>query len=196
MRTFLIAVILTLNSAWALTTGEKIPASELKTAMKNVDGKTVTLEQISKGKKATLVVFTCNACPFAKAWWSRMEKIGNDYMAKGIGVVAINSNDASANDEEDFAHMVKQAKGLKFPYVVDATSQVAKSFGASKTPEVYLFNSKGELAYQGAIDSDAHNEKNAKAWLKQSLNDVLAGKKVAEAEHKALGCGIKFHSVN
>lgn len=194
MKMFLFALSLSLSSAFALTTNEKMP--ELGTKLKNIDNKMVTLGEIAKGKKGVLVVFTCNACPFAKAWWGRMEKIGNEYAKKGIAVVAINSNDPKVSPEDDFPQMKEKAKGLEYPYVMDETSKVAKAFGASKTPEVYLFNSKLQLVYQGAIDSDSHDETKAEPYLKKTLDTLLAGKPIAVAENKALGCGIKFRSSN
>src|SRR6266508_2568134 len=136
----LAALTLTLSALPAradVAIGDAAPLADVK--MQNVDGKEVTLGGLA-GKKGTLVVFTCNHCPWAKMWQSRVAEIGNAALAAGFGVVAINSNDPAAYAEDTFPEMKKRAKQLKlkFPYVVDATSDVARAFGATRTPEAYL----------------------------------------------------------
>ena len=131
----------------ALPIGAMIPMADV--AMKNVDGKEINLKSIVQ-PAGTLVVFTCNQCPLAKMWESRIIEIGNAYAAKGIGVVAINANDPKAYPEDAFDAMQVRAKekGMEFPYVVDATSNVARAFGATKTPEAFLFDKNGKLVYR------------------------------------------------
>jgi peroxiredoxin len=163
-------------------------------AMKNVDGKDVTIAGL-KGTKGTLVVFTCNHCPWAKAWETRIVELGNTYRKKGIGVIAINSNDPDAYPEDSFAEMQTRAKQRKiaYPYVVDASSNVARAFGASHTPEAFVFDASGKLVYHGGIDDNAKEpNKVTQRWLRDALSAVSAGKPVAMAETKAFGCGIKF----
>ena len=175
-----------------LAMGGKPPAADMK--MKNVDGKELTLQEVM-GPKGTLVVFTCNACPFAKAWESRIVELGNAYRAKGVGVVAINSNDPNKVAEDGFEVMQTRAKerGMTFPYVFDATSNVARAFGASRTPEVFLFDAKGALVYHGAVDDNSGEpDKVKEKWLQAALDAVVEGKEVAVKETKAIGCSIKF----
>ncbi len=177
-----------------LALGSKAPKANV--AMKNVDGTTITLAKAA-GKKGTLVVFTCNHCPFAKAWEERITEIGNAATTAGVGVVAINSNDPAAYPDDDYPSMQERAKklGLEFPYVVDATSEIAKAFGASKTPEAFLFDAKGKLVYHGTIDDNSRDASAVKQpWLRQAVDAVAAGQRVATAETKALGCGIKFRT--
>ncbi len=172
------------------------PAPSRETVMKGVDGKERSIESVA-GTKGTLVVFTCNACPWAKLWQERVAAIGKDAAKRGLGVIAINSNDPTVNSEDGFAEMVKRSKqlGLKFPYVVDATSEVARAFGATRTPEAFLFDAKGTLVYHGAIDDNAKEPKSVKEpWLRQAVVAVAAGSAVATAETKALGCTIKFRT--
>lgn len=172
------------------------PAPLRETVMKGVDGKDRSIASVA-GAKGTLVVFTCNACPWAKLWQERIAAIGNDAAKSGLGVIAINSNDPSVNSEDGFAEMVQRSKklGLKFPYVVDATSDVARAFGATRTPEAFLFDAKGTLVYHGAIDDNAKQPKSVKEpWLRQAVVAVAAGSTVATAETKALGCTIKFRT--
>jgi AhpC/TSA family len=128
-------------------------------------------------------------------WQSRIAEAGNAALAKGVGVVAVNGNDPEAYPEDAFDVMVKRAKevGYKFPYVVDATSDVARAFGASHTPEAFLFDASGKLVYHGAIDDNARDAKAVKArWLADAVAAVATGKPVAMAETKALGCSIKL----
>ena len=114
-----------------LAIGATMPSADVK--MKNVDGKEMTLAEIEK-PAGTLVVFTCNHCPYAKAWETRIVELGNTYAAKGIGVVAVNANDPKVAAGDSFDGMQTRAKerGMQFPYVVDATSNVARAFGATQ----------------------------------------------------------------
>lgn len=164
------------------------------TQMKSVDGSMVSIQSASKDK-GTLVIFSCNHCPYVKAWEDRLVAIGNEAMEKGIGTIVINSNDPSRNAEDGFEAMQTRAKekGMKFPYVVDATSELARAYGASKTPEVFLFDASKKLVYHGAIDDNSESAEAVKTpYLRQAIDAMLAGQPVPMAETKALGCGIKF----
>jgi thiol-disulfide isomerase/thioredoxin len=189
-------------AAWAgestggLALGSKVPAAVAKTKMKNVDGKTLSIADVT-GKSGTLVVFTCNHCPFAKAWEERIVELGNTYAGKGIGVVLVNANDPTMHAEDGIEGMQERAKarGMKFPYVVDGTSAVARAFGASVTPEAFLFDKAGKLAYHGTIDDNRQDPGKVSArYLKDALDAVVAGKVPAVPETKGLGCSIKFRS--
>ena len=180
--------------AGPLAIGSAIPSADVK--MKNVDGKELSLSDV-KGASGTLVVFTCNHCPFAKGWESRIVDLGNTYQAKGIGVVAVNANDPSVAAEDGYDGMVARAKekGFAFPYVVDASSGVAKAFGATRTPEAFLFDKAGKLVYHGAVDDNMQDPaKVESAYLKDALEAVAGGKAVPVAETKSIGCSIKFRS--
>lgn len=176
----------------SLGLGEKSPHATTK--MKNVDGKETSIAEVA-GAKGTLVVFTCNHCPYAKAWEDRIVELGNTYSKQGIGVIAVNPNDPGVKPDDGFEAMQTRAKekGFAFPYVVDATSDVAKAYGATKTPEVFLFGADGKLVYKGAVDDNSEDAKAVKVrYLKDALDAVAGGKKPAMAESKALGCSIKF----
>lgn len=182
------------ESPKVLAIGSKAPKANIQ--MKSVDGRTLTIASAA-GRKGTLVVFTCNHCPFAKQWESRIAEIGNAAAAAGVGAIAINSNDPAAYPEDGFEEMQARAKqlGLAFPYVVDATSEVAVAFGATRTPEAFLFDAKGKLVYHGTIDDNGRDASAVKQpWLRQAVQAVAAGQRVATAETKALGCSIKFRS--
>jgi peroxiredoxin len=168
-----------------------IPASAVK--MKSVDGSMVSINDL-KGEKGTLVIFTCNHCPFVIAWQDTMVELGNTYRQKGFGVLFINSNDPGVKGDT-FEGMQELAgkEGYQFPYVVDATSDVAREFGAKKTPDVFLFDAEGRLAYHGAVGEGGRKPNaNGEAYLKNALDAVLAGKPAATPETKAVGCSIKF----
>lgn len=167
-----------------------IPAKDVK--MKNVDGKEITIAEVA-GKNGTLVIFSCNHCPFVKAWEKRIAEIGNTYREKGVGVIQINSNDPAVAGDT-FESMQERAKerGFQFPYVVDASSDVARAFGATRTPEFFLYDKDGKLVYHGALDDNKDASKASQSYLKDALDAMLAGKPIQTAETKAVGCTIKF----
>jgi peroxiredoxin len=181
--------------------GEKAPALALGAAMpsadvpmKNVDGRTLTLGELV-GKSGTLVVFTCNHCPFAQAWEKRIAELGNTSLSRGVGVVAINSNDPVRVPDDGYEQMQKRAKALSlsFPYVVDDTQNVARAFGATRTPEAFLFDGGGKLVYHGTIDDNyEHPSEVHEHYLRDALDQLLAGEAIATSETKAVGCSIKF----
>lgn len=180
----------------ALGIGDGILMTDV--AMENVDGKEISIADV-KGKNGTLVMFTCNACPWVKAWQERMVALGNAAGEKEIGVIFINSNDPKKNSEDSFEEMKHRAKklGMKFPYVVDATSDLAVAYGATRTPEAFLFDAEGKLVYHGTIDDNAKKPDEVKAtYLGDALNAVAAGEGVEMAETKALGCTIKFRGAS
>ena len=188
----LVASLAVAGSAFGLNIGDKAPSTGVK--MKNVDGSEVSIADVV-GKQGTLVVFSCNHCPFVKAWQDRIASVGNAAKTKGIGVIIINPNDPTDYPEDSYAEMQKRSKdlGFTFPYVVDATSDVARAFGATRTPEAFLFDKDGKLVYHGAIDDSKEADQVTKHFLQDAIDAALAGKAVPVAETKFVGCSIKFH---
>jgi len=184
-----------LGACLALGIGDPIPAADL--AMKNVNGREVAIKDVA-GPKGTLVIFSCNHCPYVKAWEARLVALGNDAVKRGVGVIAINSNDPSSFPEDGFEAMKEKAgaRGYAFPYVVDAgASRLARAFGASHTPEAFLFDAKGMLVYHGAIDDNVEDAaKVTRPYLHDAVDAVVSGARPAVAESKAIGCSIKFRS--
>lgn len=180
---------------FALTAGAPLPGPAAGIKMKNaVDGKSVSIADV-RGKAGTLIIFTCNHCPFARGWERRIADLGASYSKKGIGVILVNANDPAKYPGDDFAGMQARAKqlDLQVPYVMDETSGVARALGASVTPEAFLFDRNGKLAYHGAIDDNHRDASAVKAhYLKDALDAVLEGRPAPEAETKGIGCGIKF----
>lgn len=169
--------------------GDPIVDADIK--MKSTDGSMVSFNDV-KGEKGTLIIFTCNKCPFVEAWHATMVDLGNSCITNGIGVIFVNSNDPSVKGDT-FENMQAKAKkeGYQFPYVVDATSGIAKNFGAKKTPDVFLFDAAGNLAYQGAV-GDGGRQPNGTIWLKEALDALVEGETVDKSQTKAVGCSIKF----
>ena len=169
--------------------GAKAPGFSLVNA---VDGKTYSFTPGS-GKPA-VVFFTCNQCPWAKAFEPRLIAIAKQYQAKGVTFYAIDSNDESRYEEETVANMKDraEAKGYPYPYLKDGNSAVARSFGARVTPHVFVIDGKGAVRYRGYVDDAAKPEERRTTGLTDALDAVLAGREVANATTRAFGCSIKF----
>ncbi len=189
MMSALFGLLFSVTAQAGLNIGGPLPMGDVK--MKSTEGKSVSIDELSKDKKGTLVIFSCNTCPYAKAWKDRIAEIGKDALKRGLAVAVINANDSKTNKQEDLAAMQMQL--FPFPYVVDETSDVARAFGADKTPDVFLFNKDKKLVYKGAVDDNAEDAKAVKSpYLKTALNQLLAGEPVKPDVTKSVGCGIKF----
>jgi thioredoxin-related protein len=155
--------------------------------------KDATLKQVST-KKGLLVVFTCNTCPFVIRNIDRTKEILDFAKEKGLGVMMVNSNEAQRNDVDAVEKMIEFGKKQGYPnYYVDKNSKLANIFGASHTPEVFLFDGKTEtMVYKGAMDDNPSDPKSAKVmYLKNAITNMLAGKTIDPAETKSVGCSIK-----
>lgn len=178
-----------ITSASALEIGDEIVDTHVK--MQSVDDATLTLSEL-KGQKGTLVIFTCSHCPFVLNWQKTMVEIGNTYSKKGIGVIFINSNDPDQKgDTFESMQTMAREEGYQFPYLVDSTSDIARNFGAKKTPDVFLFDADDKLVYKGAIGEGGYTV-GEKIWLKDALDALLNGEKIENPVTKAVGCSIKF----
>ena len=175
-----------------LKIGDKAPNQNLE--LKNIDGNNVTLEKL-KGEKGLLVIYSCNTCPWVVAWEDRYNEIYKQCANEGIGFVLVNSNEAKRKGADSMDEMKKHATEegyFNFAYVVDENHVLADAFGATKTPDVFLFNADLELVYKGAID-DNSKDKNAveEPYLMNAVKALSAGKEINPATTKALGCSIK-----
>jgi peroxiredoxin len=186
----LLAVVIV--SAQGYKVGDK--ATDFK--LKNVDGKMVSLKDFSDAK-GFVVVFTCNNCPYAKAYQDRLIELDKKYKTKGYPVVAINPNDVSLSPEDSYDKMVHRAKEKKysFPYLIDETQYVYRAYGAEKTPHTYLLQKNGKdlvVKYIGAIDDNYQDPSSvSEAYLTNAIDAVIAGNEPQPATTKAIGCGIK-----
>jgi peroxiredoxin len=165
--------------------------------LKNVDGKMVSLANY-KDAKGFIVVFTCNHCPVAKLYESRVQALDQQFAAKGYPVIAINPTDPAVYPDDTYEKMVSYAKArnYSFPYLDDASQKITREYGATNTPHVFVLNKQdGKLIvrYTGAIDDNADDATQAtKHYVADAVNALLAGQPVAVAKTKAIGCGIKM----
>ena len=175
-----------------LEIGSAMPLKDFQLA--DISGKNITLAN-AKGDAGTLVIFSCNTCPWVIRWEDRYVTLANTYAPKGIGMIAVNSNAARFGSEDSLEEMVEHAKnnGYNFPYAQDPGSKLATAFGATKTPHIYLFNADDKLVYFGAIDDNPKNAKKVEVpFLANAIDALLAGNPINPQTTKALGCSIKF----
>jgi peroxiredoxin len=142
---------------------------------------------------ATLVVFTCNHCPYALGWHDRIAAVARDY--DDVTVLAINANDAERYPRDSFDAMrerVARDGGWPMPYLRDETQEVARAYGAQTTPDCFVIDADGRVVYRGAPDADHEDPTQNAAWLREALDAVLAGSEPARRETKPVGCSIKW----
>ena len=159
-----------------------------------VDDKTHSLSDY-KDKEALAVIFSCNHCPYVKAWEDRMVQIQADYASQGVQLIAINANDVSKVPDDSFPNMKARAteKGFNFPYLFDESQAVARAYGAERTPEVFVFDKQGQLRYHGAIDDNYDNPGAVKDhYLRAALDAVLGAKPLSVSDTQPVGCTIKW----
>lgn len=163
-------------------------------SLPNVDHKKLSLVDFAD-KEAIAVIFSCNHCPYVRAWEGRMVQIQADYADKGVQLIAVNANDARAYPDDSFARMQERAqeKGFNFPYLYDATQETARAYGAERTPEVFLFDRDRTLRYHGAIDDNYEDPGAVKIhYLRDALEATLARQAVSTGETPPVGCTIKW----
>ncbi|MGI8998035.1 MAG: thioredoxin family protein [Pyrinomonadaceae bacterium] len=141
-----------------------------------------------KGSKGTVLIFVSTGCPVSNAYNERMEKLAQDFKARGIHVVGINSNVTESSDTIK-AHAVENK--LSFPILKDKGNKIADRLGAQRTPEVYFLDSANKLVYQGRIDNAQNAAMLQTSDLRNAIEEVLAGKPVSQTQAKAFGCTIK-----
>ena len=183
---------LTILSAKELDLGSILPLGDIK--MADISGKDISLND-AKGKNGLLVIFSCNTCPWVIAWEDRYVELADTYKDKGVGIVAINSNEKQFDTVDSMEEMQAHAKeqGYNFYYTMDNGSKLASEFGATRTPHIYLFDKKDKLVYRGAIDDNARKPDLVEnTYLADAIDNMLAGSAIDPATTKALGCAIKF----
>jgi peroxiredoxin len=142
-----------------------------------------------------VVVFSCNHCPYVQAYEDRIMAFQREYAAKGVQLVAINSNEEKNYPEDSYDEMVKRASARKFnfPYLRDADQSAANAFGATHTPQFFVFDTERKLRYSGKLDDNWKEPAAAKEhYLRDAVDALLAGKPVAVAETHSIGCTIKW----
>ena len=175
-----------------LKIGSSAPGFDLP----NIDGKRYSLNSFTD-KKALIVIFSCNHCPYVQAYEGRIKQIQDDYKDKGVTVVAINSNEDKNYPDDSFENMKKRAADQKFNflYLRDEDQSVARAYDATHTPEIFLFDKERELAFHGKIDDNWQEpNKVQNHYLKNALDELLAGKEISVPETFTIGCTIKWRN--
>jgi peroxiredoxin len=174
--------------------GASLPMSDVK--MKDVSGKEISLKEAST-KKGLLVMFSCNTCPYVIKNQERTKEVFEYARKNGLGVVIVNSNENLRDGDDSYEAMKAYAKeqGYEWNYVVDVDSKIANAFGATRTPENFLFDSDGKLVYHGAIDDNPSDAtKVTRNHLKEAINEMTAGKEITVKQSRSVGCSIKRKS--
>jgi peroxiredoxin len=168
-----------------LALGDPAPPFELPA----IDGKTHSLEDF-RGQPVA-VVFSCVHCPYVVAWEDRLNDVARDYAGRA-GLVAVNSNAGYLGDGVDDMKQRAEEKSFAFPFLYDETQEVASSYGAARTPEVFLFDGEHRLAYHGTPDSDHQDPDGADPYLRRALDAVLDDGEPDPADVPPVGCTIKW----
>jgi len=158
------------------------------------DGKRYALSDF-KNRKALVVIFSCNHCPYVQAYEDRINAIARDYAPRGVAVVAINANDVETHPDDSLDRMTERAreKQFSFAYVRDDSQSVAKAYGAECTPEVFIVDGAGAICYHGGIDDNYRDpDRVTSSYLRDALDDIVADRPIAKAETPGLGCSIKW----
>jgi len=163
-----------------------------------ISGRTVNSAEFAE--KPLLVMFICNHCPFVKHIAAQLAILGHEYQQRGVGIVAINSNDTEAypDDAPDLMKAEAEARGYTFPYLFDATQTVAQTYRAACTPDFFLFDVKGRLVYRGQLDDSRPKNDIAVTGrdLRAALEALLGGRPAANEQKPSIGCNIKWKPGN
>lgn len=177
-----------------LTIGSSLPDFKLK----GTDDKYYSPSTF-KDKRIPVIIFSCNHCPYVQAYEERIKDLQSEFEAKGVQIIAINSNEESGYPEDLFENMKKRAaaKNFNFPYLRDEEQNAAEKFDASHTPEIFVFDNERKLAYHGKIDDNwKESEKVKSKYLEDAITQLLEGKEISIPETFSIGCTIKWKKTN
>jgi peroxiredoxin len=172
-----------------LKLGSTVPQFQLP----SVDGKKYSPDMFGE-RELLIIVFSCNHCPYVQAYENRMKQIQKDY-EKDLQIIAISSNDAAKYPEDSFEEMKKRSQQMRFnfPYLYDESQEVANAFGATHTPEVFLFGKNRKLEFHGKIDDNWQDEGSVKIrYLRNAIDEILEGQQISIPETFTIGCTIKW----
>ncbi len=172
----------------------KIDSSIPSFSLTGVDNKTYSLNDFSD-KKILIVIFSCNHCPYVQAYEYRIISLQKEFEKDGVQIIAINSNDDEKYPDDSFDEMKKRAanKKFNFPYLRDETQKVAKGYGATHTPQIFLFDRDRKLKYEGKIDDNWQEPEKVKShYLRDAILELLNEKEVSVPETFSIGCTIKW----
>lgn len=172
--------------------GDAAPAFELQNSNEK-HGSTRMNIQSSRLENGLIVVFECNHCPYVIASISRLEAMAAKANDLNIGFVGINSNDPTVYPNDSFEHMQTRAKGMSYPYLHDATQEIAHAYDAKRTPEFFLFNNELNLVYKGRMDDSPRDPMNVQTHeLDDAIQAMLAGSTPAISSTESIGCSVKW----
>ena len=172
-----------------LEIGERAPGFELP----DTEGASRSLAE-AEGTPATVVVWTCNHCPYALAWHDRIVEAAREYAPRGVRFFAVNSNDPVRYAADSYEAMRDRvaAEEWPFPYLHDESQDVARAWGARVTPHIYVLDAQHRLRYQGAPDADYQEPAHNASWLREAIDAVIAGDEPARPETEPVGCSVKW----
>jgi hypothetical protein len=175
--------------AAATKVGDAAPGLELP----DTEGRVHTLPMPGEAT-ATVVVWTCNHCPYALAWHERLVQVARDYAPRGVRFLAVNSNDAERYPRDSLGAMRERvdSEDWRFPYLHDESQQAARAWAAQVTPHVYVLDGDLRVRYEGAPDGDHMDPERNADWLRDALDDLLSGRQPRRAETEPVGCSIKW----
>lgn len=170
------------------------PAPMVDLPMSDLEGNEQTLKTLKK-EKGLLVIFSCNTCPFVLAWEDQYPALSKMAEQSNVGMVLVNSNEKKRQGDDSMDEMKEHATEMNYtvPYVVDANSKLADSFGAKTTPHVFLFDENMKLVYRGSINDKFENKSKeaSKHYLKKALEQLAKGEKITKEDTREIGCSIK-----
>jgi len=197
-RTVLIVAALVLFAApasaqpEALAIGAQLPMAER--TMQNAGGQATSFAQ-QMGPRGLAVIFWCNTCPWVRRYEDRTLALAREFGNAGVGFIAVNPNDPVAfpGDNMEAMRALLAETPYPFPYTVDEGAEAARAFGATRTPQVFLFDTNGRLVYEGAIDDSPSDAGQAQErYFRDALEQLIAGQPVRVQKTRAFGCTIKF----
>jgi len=175
----------------SLTIGSDLPMGDVK--MKDISGKEISIKDAIQ-QNGVLVMFSCNTCPYVVKNQQRTLDVAAYAKQNNIGIILLNSNEATRDSDDSYEDMKAYARNQRynFYYTVDKDSKIANAFGATRTPELFLFDANGKLQYKGAIDDNPNDAGNVKrVHAREAISELVAGKYISVRESRSLGCSIK-----
>jgi len=177
----------------ALEPGDTAPDFELPNSNSSAGDQSMGLSDVM-GENGTIVVFTCNHCPYVVGSEPRIEEAAERARNGGIGFAGINSNDPVNYESDSWNNMVKRAgRGMTYPYLHDASQEVAAAFGAERTPEFYLLDSNRRVLYRGRLDDSPRDPSHATtSELDDAISQMLSGVEISVPRTQSIGCSVKW----
>ena len=166
-------------------------------SLEGIDSKTHSLKSYSE-KEIIVIIFMCNHCPYVKAVLKRIIALQNEFIDRGVQFIGINSNDATRYPDDSLENMkiIAKENDFSFPYLIDPSQEVAKSYGAVCTPDLYVYGKNRKLVYRGRIDDNwEDSEKVTQQDLKLALENILSREVITSKQIPSMGCSIKWKTI-